>query len=82
MAEGGIETADGWDIRARFELPASGAESLFEMKKTDTGIISRYVGMNGSASREYHDIREAVSDWTNSVGAWFAAKVSGKGAKK
>lgn len=82
VTEGGSETADGWDIRARFELPASGAESLFEMKKTDAGIISRYIGMNGTASREYHDIREAVSDWTNSVGAWFAAKVGGKGAKK
>ena len=76
------ECGDAWDVRARFELPASGAESRFEMKKTGSGIVSRYVGMNGSVSQEYSpaDVLKAVSDWTNSVGAWFAAKV--KGAKK
>ena len=54
------------------------------MKKTDAGIVSRYVGMNGTVSKEYcsGDMQNAVSDWTNSVGAWFAAKITeGKGKR-
>lgn len=72
------EDPASWDVRARFELPASGTESRFEMKKTGSGIVCRYVGLNGNVSKEYPsaDMQKAVSDWTNSVGAWFAAKIS------
>lgn len=76
--------AEGWDIRARFDIPSSGAESRFEMRKSPEGIKSRYVSMNGTVSQEYGAdmMQQAVSDWTNSVGAWFAAKVGGKAGKK
>lgn len=76
--------AEGWDIRARFDIPSSGAESRFEMRKSPEGIKSRYVSMNGTVSQEYgaDKMQQAVSDWTNSVGAWFAAKVGGKAGKK
>ena len=72
-------SGDGWETRARFELPASGAESSFQMKKTDAGIVSRYVGMDGIASKEYAagNMKSAITDWINSSGAWFAAKVTG-----
>ena len=78
----GAESVGGWDIRARFEVPASGAESRFEMKKTPAGIKCRYVAVSGSVSREYEagEMSRAVSDWTSSVGAWFAAK-TGKAGK-
>ena len=78
----GAEMPDGWEPRARFEVPASGAESRFEMKKTPAGIKCRYVAVSGSVSREYEagEMSRAVSDWTNSVGAWFAAK-TGKAGK-
>lgn len=78
----GAETSDGFELRARFEVPASGAESRFEMKKTPAGIKCRYIAVSGSVSREYEagEMSRAVSDWTNSVGAWFAAK-TGKAGK-
>lgn len=78
----GAETSDGFELRARFEVPASGAESRFEMKKTPAGIKCRYVAVSGSVSREYEagEMSRAVSDWTSSVGAWFAAK-TGKAGK-
>ena len=78
----GAETSDGFELRARFEVPASGAESRFEMKKTPAGIKCRYVAVSGSVSREYEagEMSRAVSDWTNSVGAWFASKI-GKAGK-
>lgn len=80
----GAESVGGWDIRARFDIPSSGAESRFEMRKSPEGIKSRYVSMNGTVSQEYgaDKMQQAVSDWTNSVGAWFAAKVGGKAGKK
>ena len=73
---------DGFEIRVRFELPASGAESTFQMKKTDAGIVSRYVDLNGNVSKEYaaESKKQAVSDWINCVGAWFANKIEGRGA--
>lgn len=75
--------SDGWEIRARFELPASGAESRFEMKLSQSGIFSRYIGFDGLASPEYRpeEMRDAVSDWTNSVSAWFAAKIGRRDGK-
>ena len=78
----GAEMSDGFELRARFEVPASGAESRFEMKKTPSGIKCRYVAVSGSVSREYEvgEMSRAVSDWTSSVGAWFAAK-TGKAGK-
>lgn len=78
----GAESVGGWDIRARFDIPSSGAESRFEMKKTPAGIKCRYIAVSGSVSREYEagEMSRAVSDWTSSVGAWFAAK-TGKAGK-
>lgn len=83
VAEESGESGDGWETRVRFELPASGSESCFQMKKTDVGIISRYSDINGAFSKEYaaQDMTKAVSDWINCVGAWFAAKVTGRGGK-
>ena len=77
----GAETSDGFELRARFEVPASGAESRFEMRKTSEGIRSRYVEFSGTVSKEYgaDQMRQAAADWTNSVGAWFASKI---GARK
>lgn len=84
VAEADPDDAEGWEVRARFELPATGAESRFEMKKTDAGIVSRYVGMDGTTSRVYdkNEMIKAVSDWINASGAWFAARLGGKKAKK
>ena len=84
IVEEGAGDPGAWDIRARFDIPSSGAESRFEMRKSPEGIKSRYVSMNGSVSQEYgaDKMQQAVSDWTNSVGAWFAAKVGGKAGKK
>ncbi len=75
---------DGFEIRAWFELPSSGTVSTFQMKKTDAGIVSRYVDMNGDMSRTYpsEHKKEAVADWINCVGAWFADKVAGRGAAR
>ena len=77
----GAESIGGWDIRARFDIPSSGAESRFEMCKTAEGIRSRYVEFSGTVSKEYgaDQMRQAAADWTNSVGAWFASKI---GARK
>ena len=79
----GAEMPDGWEPRARFEVPASGAESRFEMRKTAAGIRCRYTSVSGNISREYEavEMSRAVADWTNSVSAWFAAKVGGKAGK-
>lgn len=73
-----------WDVRARFELPTSGTESRFEMKKTGSGIVCRYVDLNGNVSKEYaaESKKQAVSDWINCVGAWFANKIEGRGAEQ
>ena len=78
------DETDGFEIRARFGLPASGAESSFQMKKTDAGIVSRYVDLNGNVSKEYaaESKKQAVADWINCVGAWFADKIVGRGAGK
>lgn len=75
---------DGFETRVLFQLPASGAASTFQMKKTDAGIVSRYVDMNGAESREYGpaEMKQAVSDWINCAGAWFADKVAGRGARQ
>ena len=79
----GAEIPDGWEPRARFEVPASGAESRFEMLKTPAGIRCRYTSVSGNISREYGtaEMSRAVADWTSSVSAWFAAKVGGKAGK-
>ena len=79
---GGEDLPDGWEIRARFEVPSIGAESTFEMKKADAGIMSRYVGIDGKTSREYggDEMKKAISDWINATGAWFASKVGKKAA--
>ena len=73
------DRGDGWESRASFSVHSSGSESSFQMKKTDAGIVSRFVGMDGNVSKEYSssDLRKAVLDWVNSSGAWFAAKVTG-----
>ena len=78
------EDPASWDVRARFELPASGTESRFEMKKTGSGIVCRYVDLNGNVSKEYaaESKKQAVSDWINCVGAWFANKIEGRGAEQ
>ena len=75
---------DGWEVRSRFELPASGAVSTFQMKKTDTGITSRYIDMNGAESRVYAaaEMKQAVADWINCVGAWFTAQIIDRRTKK
>ena len=80
----GVEAPDGWEVRARFDVPSIDASSRFEMKKTDSGIMSRYVGIDGKTSREYggDEMKKAVSDWINATGAWFASKISGKKAKE
>jgi hypothetical protein len=75
---------DGFETRVLFQLPASGAASTFQMKKTDAGIVSRYIDMNGAESREYGpaEMKQAVADWINCAGAWFVDKVAGRGAGK
>jgi hypothetical protein len=80
VREGGEDPPDGWEIRARFEVPSIDASSAFEMKKTDAGIMSSYVGIDGKTSREYggSEMKEAISDWINATGAWFASKVGKK----
>ena len=84
IREGGEDQPDGWEVRARFDVPSIDASSRFEMKKADGGIMSRYVGIDGKASREYggDEMKKAVSDWINATGAWFASKISGKKAAK
>ena len=84
VTEGGSEAGDGWETRFRFEQCSTGAETLFQMKKTADGIMSRYVTFNGNISpeRPAAEMDKCFVAWTDCVRAWAHARITQKEARR
>lgn len=69
--------SDGWVTRFRFEQTSTGAESLFQMKKTPAGIMSRYLTMSGDSSpeRPKAEMKRCVEAWIACMGAWLMHQI-------
>ena len=80
VTEGGGNIDDGWATRFRFTQDSTGAETVFQMKKSPDGIRSRYIAFGGGVSEEFPPgkMKDGFNKWLSAVGAWGCAKIDGR----